>query len=80
MKFATLKAIEELLQNDVKAKTQAVEMVTNELNGLYQDEADEAEDFDPENLKYWQDRKKRITDNLMKAEETLEDFLNHDWR
>ena len=79
MKFATLKAIEELLQNDVKNKKKAVEMVTTKLNGLYQDEANEAECFDPENLKFWQESKKRNVSNLVKAEEALEDFLNHDW-
>ena len=79
MKYATLKAIEELLQNDVKNKAKAVEIVTNKVNQLYQDEADEAEDFDQKNLEFWKESKKRNCNNLMEAKEALEDFLNHDW-
>lgn len=79
MKYATLKAIEELLQNDVKNKAKAVELVTNKVNQLYQDEADEAVDFDQKNLEFWKESKKRNFNNLMEAKEVLEDFLNHDW-
>lgn len=79
MKFETLKSIEKLLRDDVKQKEKKVELLDKKLKGLYQNEADNPEYFDIKNLKFWQESKKRNVDNLIKAREALDDFLNHEF-
>lgn len=80
MKFTTLKAIEKLLQEDLIVKEHELEQARKMVRDLKQDEDEEKDGFNPDNLKYWEDSRKRNFDRVTAAKDALNDFLEHDWR
>ena len=80
MKLETLKAIEKLLQDDLKSKEKSLEIAREKVNRLEDEYEDHPEKCDSENLEYWRNSKKQKFDALSKARSVIEDFYEHDWR
>ena len=80
MKLETIKAIEKLLNDDLKSKERSLEIAREKVNRLEEEYENHPENSDGENLKYWMNNRKKKIDALSEARSVLEDFYAHDWR
>ncbi|MBR5193025.1 MAG: hypothetical protein IKW37_01205 [Bacteroidaceae bacterium] len=80
MTLETIKAIEKLLNDDLKSKEKSLEIAREKVNRLEDEYENHPEKSNGENLKYWMDSRKKKLDALSDARRVLEDFYAHDWR
>ena len=79
MKLSTLKEIERLLKYNVEDKRMMYEKAGEKVVDLEYEQADGKEDFNIEELKYWEKTKMKHWQKLCTAKDALQDFLEHDW-